>query len=63
MKVLRKQVKEHNQKACIRIPKGASVKDVEDILSKRPIVSKRTKRTNKKKEVKKVETKGISDAE
>lgn len=47
MKVLRKQVKQHNDRACIRIPKGASVKDVEDILSKRPVVSKRPKKLTK----------------
>ena len=47
MKVLRKQVKQHNDRACIRIPKGASVKDVEDILSKRPVVSKRPEKLTK----------------
>ena len=41
MKLLKKQVQQHNQRACIRVPKNASIKDIEDILSRRPVISKR----------------------
>lgn len=41
MKLLKKQVQQHNQRACIRVPKNASIKDLEDILSRRPVISKR----------------------
>ena len=47
IKLLKKQVQEHNQRACIRVPKNASIKDIEDLLSRRPIISKRPKKLTK----------------
>jgi hypothetical protein len=43
IKKLRKLVKEHNQKACLKIPKNASEAQLRELLSQRPIISKRPK--------------------
>jgi len=45
---LRKQIKEHNNKACLKIPPDASLKELETLYSTRPVIAKRPDRSKRK---------------